>query len=85
MSATQELTVEELPVAKKKSGRKQIGRPPLPKAKLKEATTTIRSTDEWRDWVARFARHLGFDKSILFDQALRAFAKVNEFEPPPDR
>ena len=45
----------------------------------------LRASEEYKDWLVRFALHLRKDMADLVDDALAGHAKSSEFEPPPRR
>jgi len=51
----------------------------------RKAMTMIRSTQRWKDWLQRFAKHCRLDVSDTADQAFVRYAYERGFEPPPPR
>lgn len=61
---------------------------PTPKPqpnRVRSATTTVRSTPEWKEWLDRFSAHVRKDLADAIDEALLRYARGEGFEPPPKR
>jgi hypothetical protein len=61
------------------------GRKPKPAEERKSAVMQIRCSEEWRGWMAEFAKFLGMDKAAVIDAAMTGFAHARGFRPPPRR
>jgi hypothetical protein len=64
----------------KKTSKPEINRP-----SRRKQIVAIKGTDEFKEWIVRFALAERSDMSDLIDDALAAFAKAKGFEPPPRR
>jgi hypothetical protein len=62
----------------------QLGLRPIRKA-ITPNIISIRGTNEWRDWLDRFAAHQRVTPTALVDQALAEAARRAGFEDPPPR
>lgn len=63
---------------------KKMGRPKREGPKVPNAFS-IRGSQEWREWLVRFAEHHRTNPTQAIDLALAEFAKRSKFEPPPKR
>lgn len=64
--------------------RAKPGPKPKPEGRLKNLMS-IRGRDEWKKWLARFARHCRTDSVSTIDRALAEMARREGFEDPPPR
>lgn len=66
---------------------KKKGRPgPKPSGGVgRTVVTAVRSNEDWKAWLDRFAAHCRLNASDTIDQALAMFAYQRGFEPPPPR
>lgn len=63
-----------------------MGRPKkTPKKPVKTRTIGLRTSEEWAEWLERFAKANRTDVAKLIDISLAELAKAQTFEPPPDR
>ena len=53
--------------------------------RVRSSATNIRSSPEWKDWLARFAGHTRKDLADVVDEALLRYARAEGFELPPKR
>ena len=61
-------------------------RGPAPKTEGKRVTTiSFKCTEEFRDWLLRYAESSRDTASHVIDLALAQKAKADGFEPPPKR
>jgi predicted transcriptional regulator len=51
----------------------------------KRVIASFKGTDEFDDWLERFANHLRLPKSTLIEHAIVDFARSKKFEDPPVR
>ena len=63
---------------KPKNGAEVTGRKPPPK----RPGMSLKGSPEWREWVRSFSKHMNMPATILIDQALKQYAKANEFDTP---
>jgi hypothetical protein len=71
-------------MAEPKNRSNKGGRPKS--ANPKRVLITLRTTEEWAEWLGRFAESLDLSMSDTLAQAVRAFADERGFkEAPPKR
>ena len=58
--------------------------PPLPR-RNRSATTNVRSTPEWKAWLAGLAAHSRKGLADTIDEALFRFSRAESYTPPPRR
>ena len=61
------------------------GEPKPQPHRVRSATTNIRSTPEWKEWLLRFADHVRKDVADAVDEAMLRYARGEGFEAPPKR
>lgn len=64
---------------------KKKGEPKPQPHRVRSATTNIRSTPEWKDWLERFAAHERKDIADAVDEGMLRYARAVGFELPPKR
>ena len=71
-------------MAEPKKARGKAGRPKS--ASPKKQAVSLRGSDEWRDWLNKLAEHCSMPATVVVSQALKMYAKANEFaDPMPPR
>ncbi len=59
---------------------------PLPDDDRRPTVLTVKGTPEWKEWLAKLAKHCRMKTAVVVDLALIDFAKKQGFdEPPPER
>jgi hypothetical protein len=53
--------------------------------RIRSSITNIRSSPEWKEWLARFAVHTRKDLADVIDEAVLRYARAEGFELPPKR
>ena len=51
----------------------------------RSSTTNVRSTPEWKEWLAGFAAHSRKVLADTIDEALLRFSRAESYAPPPRR
>jgi hypothetical protein len=74
-------------MAKAKAGRsgKAKASKPAGGEPLRRNVISIRGTEDWRDWLIRYAAFRRVPVTSLIDQVLNEAAKRDDFELPPER
>lgn len=53
--------------------------------RVRSIITNIRSRQDWKNWLLRFADHVRKDQADVIDEALLRYARAEGFELPPKR
>ncbi len=69
-------------MAEPKKSKGKPGRKPDP-SRVMQATTMVRSSAAWREWVVALAEFKRTTMSDLIDDALVAYARREGFDKPP--
>ena len=63
----------------------QVEPEPRGPAATGSSTTNVRSTPEWKAWLAGFAAHSRKGLADTIDEALLRFSRAESYAPPPRR